>query len=117
LNKIFALLAVSAMSLVLGAALVVPTAAPASPSTHWCRAGDPPIEAAAHTSCSLAGYAIDVYANYHYGQRDVGNESIWSPGTGWVHHVRYVRTGGGRYGGGMVTVTGPNVWARFSGDI
>lgn len=97
------------------AALALATSAQAmngSPAKHWCRMGDPPIQASTRTSCAFAGRALSDY----YSKTDGWSWArlrVFSPTTHRSYTVTFVRTGGH-----MVTVTGPNgIWLRFGVEL
>jgi hypothetical protein len=92
------------------AALALMGAAPAEAApSHMCRAGDPPIQASARTSCPFAGNMVNAYANGHAGGRWAGR--VKSPVTGRSYRIScrrddlVVRCSGAR---------GTGIWARFS---
>jgi hypothetical protein len=99
---------------IFGAALVAALAAatPASASTHWCRQGDPPIQASARTSCALAGAALNRWMNGRLDSRE--SARVYSPTTGRAYRLRYQQRPG-EYSSLRITATGPHgIWLRFT---
>ena len=81
-------------------------------NTHVC-GQQPPITASWRTSCAFAGTAFSQHYKYAAGARS-GRMMVYSPTTKHTYILRYVRRGGHRNWGGMVTMTGPNgIWLKF----
>ncbi len=101
---------VTTATLAIAGAAMAGTTASADASTHSCTYGDPPITASGHTSCELAGNAVNEYANYSYCARR-HTAWVYSPTTGKDYRLTFRRSGR------TVTVTGPrSIWFRFSAD-
>jgi hypothetical protein len=104
-------------ALALAGSLAGAASAQASSGTHWCRQGDPPIQAGARTSCAFAGQVVSRY--YIYGSSDDPTRftaRVYSPVTHRTYTVSYRTTWVTRYTG-SVTATGANgISARFVYD-
>lgn len=88
----------------------------ATPSSHWCRGGDPPLLASAHTSCPFAGATITAYAQA--GQARYWRNWVFSPVTHRFYLMSCHKHGRGWTGSVSCTEVGhPDVWTRFSSDI
>ena len=102
MKKILAALAIA------GATALGMTAMAGTAQAATCGAGDPPITTSRHTSCQLAGNAVNEYANYSDCARNY-TAWVYSPRTHKGYTLRFARRG---Y---TITVTGPRgIWARFS---
>jgi hypothetical protein len=78
-------------------------------ATHWCRAGDPPLQLSRPTSCSLAAALIDrLFNGPVVAQGGTRTISVTSPVTRRSYGLQLIRSGE------YVTATGPGgIWIRF----
>jgi len=78
-------------------------------TTHWCRAGDPPLQVSQRTSCGVAGDVIDSLFNSPALTPDrTRTVSVSSPVTGRSYRLRLVCSGD------HVVATGSGgIWIRF----
>jgi hypothetical protein len=110
----FALALLAVLTVVSGARADVPNARPRAdlPGTHWCRAGDPPLDASARTPCDLAaGVVNSLFNGPVLSQTHIRTISVRSPVTKTSYRLQLVRRGD------YVTATGPNeIWVRFYYD-
>lgn len=84
---------------------------------HWCRQGDPPLYASAHTRCRLAGNIITDYVNVCRESRRC-RMTVLAPSSGKRYQIRCHRTGS-RYTGTVYCEgqPGAGVWTRFPAQI
>jgi hypothetical protein len=96
---------------------IVPVSSALASGAHWCRQGDPPLYASAHTRCGLAGNIITDYVKVCPGSRRC-RMTVQAPSSGKRYRIHCHRTGSGYIG----TVycegqPGAGVWTRFPAEI
>ena len=90
------------------AGIISPVAIARSAAGHWCKQGDPPIQASLRTSCPFAGRIVSVYARA--GAPKHMTRSVRSPVTHKSYRIVCARQGtrlfcsNRRYG----------IWLRFT---
>ena len=90
------------------AGIISPVATARSAAGHWCKQGDPPIQASLRTSCPFAGRIVSVYARA--GAPKYMTRSVRSPVTHKSYRIVCSREGtrvfcsNRRYG----------IWLRFT---
>ncbi len=107
------LLAIVVAVFAIGTLSALAATADASTGTHWCRQGDPPIQASTITSCSFAGRFVNGYV-YAGELRNWGGR-VYSPVTHKRYWITCRRTGPANFAYEKVTCTGINgIWTRFA---
>jgi hypothetical protein len=106
----------SAAPLVAVSAAAISAFSASARAAHWCRQGDPPIQASDRTSCVFAAVIINHYV--WAGEPRYFRGHLRSPVTHKRYWITCRRTGPSQIWLDRVRCTGPNgTWTKFSADI
>lgn len=112
-------LTAAAIALIAVAAIAATAmSANAAPSSgHWCRHGDPPLQASKRTTCEFAGTITTRYVNSCH-QARMCHLRLHDPSSGRRYRITCHRTG--TVSSGSVHCHGPagkDIWTRFTAAV